>query len=138
MKINEIADQLKASVSLKREFKEALSDCMKRDDATEESILTQIELEALLEHNDLSRAQKCQELRWRLHKLRYPKLAEAEQRFQQAKKKLCLPESIHINPSDFFEKKEIKIEIKSRSQKEFKEQINKLKTIQNEIDDLFV
>ena len=140
MNIKEISETLRATVSVKKELAELVQDLIRRDEATEEFILKRIEVPSLLENKSLSLPQKCQELRWRLRKLRYPLLAEAEERFLAAKKKLSLPESIHINPSQFFEKKEIKLELKARSPKEFKELIKKLNSIaeKNGIEDLFI
>lgn len=140
MKIVEVAEELKASVSLAKEFKETFMDLVKRDHCTEEELFEKIGLDGVLSNADLTRSQKINTIRWRMHKLRFPKLAETEEKFNQAKKRLKLPESIHINPSEFFEKKEIKIEIKSRSKEELKEQIEKLSDSiqQNNIDDLFV
>jgi len=140
MNLKEISETLRATVSVKKELAEMVQDLIQRDEATEESILSQVGVTTLLEDKNLQVPQKCQELRWRLRKLRYPLLAEAEERFLAAKKRLALPESIHINPSQFFEKKEIKLELKARSPKEFKELIKKLHSIaeKNGIEDLFI
>ncbi len=140
MKIKEITYQLKASVSVARELEEVVKDLVRRDDVSEEGLLEKIGVEELLADSDQSRAQKLQQLRWRLRKLRYPKLAEAEERFEQAKKSLHLSESIHLHHCESFEKKEIKVEIKSRSVEEFQEQVKKLNAMahQKEFKDLFV
>lgn len=140
MKITDLCEKLRASVSIKKELKEVVHDLMQRDEILEEALLKKIEANELLEDPHLSIPQKCQQLRWRLHKLRYPHLAQAEERFLQTKKKLSLPETIHLQHSPFFEKKEIKMELKFRSAQEYRELVKKLHAIaeKEDLEDLFL
>jgi len=99
VKLTELSEILRASVSIKKELSEMVQDLIKRDGLTEEAIIQKVDAHALIDDSSLRLPQKCQQLRWRLRKLRYPHLAQAEERFLQTKKKLQLPES-RINSCD--------------------------------------
>lgn len=130
MNIQQLCDQLRATVSLRRELAEMVRDLVKRDGMSEVELLRHIEAEGVTE---------LEELRQRLKKLRYPNLAVAEEKFAAAKKKLRLPEAIHLHPSPFFEKKELKLEMKFHSPEEFRKLVDKLNEVaDNGVGDLFL
>ena len=134
--MKELFDQLKLSVSYRREFTELLNDIARRDNTTPEEIIAREEIWELRQ-KDLPRNQRITRIKQQLRKWRYPRLTKAEVDFARAVAKLKLPNYIKITPPQNFEGDFVSIEVKVKSEEELGKAIKELDGIRSRISQLF-
>jgi len=89
-------------------------------------ILRREEIRRILRSEDWPPLQKSERVRGILRKMRNPHLAEWEEDFAAALKKLGWPKNVAITPAPYFERDEMTVHFRFRDAKEFKERAARL------------
>jgi ParB-like chromosome segregation protein Spo0J len=107
----ELLSQVHLSVSKQEEILAHCNDIALRDGVSYREILYDAAMHRILEQEKLSRSQKGDQVRARLRKIRFPRLAHREEIFIQQRKKLHLPSGVQLMPPPFFEGQTFRLQI---------------------------
>jgi ParB family transcriptional regulator, chromosome partitioning protein len=98
-----IFDQLKIGLNKQKEILILVKEIAGREGLHVRQIIEDKDIIEILNHQDLDRAQKSRRLRSYLRQRRYPRIFEAEQKFEIHRKNLKLGNDIHLIPPKEFE-----------------------------------
>ena len=115
-----LLEQCHPSVSVAREWAEALTDIARRDHRPLHEILAIPEVAAVLDSKEMTDAERTGALRRCFHRLRYPAMSACEERFDEARAALRLPPSMRLEPTPNFESNEMRLEIRFRNEAELR------------------
>lgn len=113
-----LLERCRPSVSVVREWTEALIDVARREGCEVGAILAAPEIASIVESDEMSSAQATATVRGHLHRLRYPTYARHEEQFAEARKALHLPPSMRLEAAPQFEADEMRLEIRFRDKEE--------------------
>jgi len=114
-------ERCQPSVSIAREWAEALVAVARRDNRTLLEVAMTPEVAAILESEEMTRGERTAALRRHFQRLRYPTVSARETRFDEAKAVLRLPPSMRLEPAPSFESDEISLEIRFRNEAELRD-----------------
>lgn len=100
---NRIFDQLKIGLNKQKEIFTLAKEIAGREGLHMREIMEDKDIIEILNHQDLDRIQKCRRLRSYLRQRRYPRIVEAEQKFELHRKNLKLGHDIQLIPPKEFE-----------------------------------
>jgi hypothetical protein len=112
-----------------RELLEDLVGISLREDLPAEKILTEEGIVKVLRSEKLSFLQKSDRIRRMLRRRRYPHLSRRREAFQRALEKSGCPENISIDPSPYFEEKEMTIRFHFKDEEEFRSHLRQLQKL---------
>jgi hypothetical protein len=95
--------QLKLGSNRAREFATLIEEICQRDVSGPATLLSTLEVPAILEAPHLAGPQKIERVRRALHTARYPRFSAHEQQFQEALRRLRLPSQVSLRPPPYFE-----------------------------------
>jgi len=113
--ISSLLERCRPSVSVAREWTEALLDVARRDQRTLREILAMPDVVKVLDSPQFAAAERTASLRRVFHRLRYPTVSACEERFARAKADLGLPPSMRLEPTPSFESDEMRLEVRFRN-----------------------
>ena len=116
----ELLDRCQPSVSMVREWADALADIARRDGTTVREILAKPEMSAALSAADMTTAERTAAVRRGIHCLRFPTLSAHEARFNEGRAALRLPPTMQLEPAPNFESDEMRLAIRFRNQAELR------------------
>ena len=87
------------------------------------------QVEHIINHKDMDRSQRDRQLRRYLKQRRYPKLSQAEARFEEEKKALKLENRIRLQPPPHFEGQTYTFQLKFNTLDEFKKHLKTLRRV---------
>lgn len=111
--------QLKLGKNNQKEFFRLLHDISRMSGKSFSEILKQESIDDILTNENLTLPVKGNRVKEILKKMRFPRLTEVESRFNNLKKQMKLPPTIHLNPSPFFEGDKYFVEFNFRNKAEF-------------------
>jgi hypothetical protein len=89
-------------------------------------VLQRPEIQGLLSQNELTPSQRVERLKRVLLNLRYPRRRQLEERFEQKKKDLNLPQTIFLSPPSNFEGKKLRISFEFETVEEYRSVLSAL------------
>jgi len=122
---------LHVSQSKQREIITHLKEVALRENTSPQTLLDQTELKTIIDHPDLDRTQKTNQIRTFLKTRRYPNLTRSEDRFRKNVGKLHVGEQIVLTPPANFETGEYVFNIRFKTVSELE---SRLKTLQTSLD----
>jgi hypothetical protein len=96
-------EQLKIGLNKQREILTMVKEIARRDGLSSQAVMAEKRFVEIMTHRDLDRGQKSRQLRAYLRRRRYPRIAEAEKKFQFHHKNLNLGNDIKLIPPKEFE-----------------------------------
>ncbi|MBM3333739.1 ParB N-terminal domain-containing protein [Candidatus Sumerlaeota bacterium] len=118
-----LLDVCRPSVSVVREWAEALLDISRRDKRSVSEILGTPDIAAILGSGEITDAQRTSALRHHIHNLRYPTLAQREAQFAKTVSALRLPPSMRLEAAAGFETDEMCLQIRFTNEEQLREAI---------------
>jgi ParB family chromosome partitioning protein len=110
---------LKLGENRLREVLTLLDEIARRDHLAVKEVLQRPEIQELFTQKELTPAQRVEHLKRVLLTLRYPRRRQLEDRFEQKKRGLNLPQTISLSPPPNFEGKKIRISFEFETLEEF-------------------
>jgi hypothetical protein len=98
-------------------FLEEISRSMK---GTVREVVQRSEIQAVLFQKELTLSQKTERIKKVLKDLRYPKMHQMEEKFEQKKKDLNLPSNLSLRHQPFFEGRGLKVEFQFETMEEYR------------------
>jgi hypothetical protein len=96
-------EQLKIGLNKQREILTMVKEIARRDGLSSQAVMAEKRFIEIITHRDLDRGQKGRQLRAYLRRRRYPRIAEAEKKFEFHHKNLNLGNDIKLIPPKEFE-----------------------------------
>ena len=96
-------DQLKIGLNKQKEIVTRVKEIARRDGLSMQEVMEDKCFIEIITHRDLDRGQKSRKLRSYLRQRRYPRIAEAEQKFEAHRKNISLGNDIKLIPPKEFE-----------------------------------
>jgi len=96
-------NQLKIGLNKQKEIVTLVKEIARRDDLSTQAVMEDKHFIEIVNHRDLDRGQKSRKLRSYLRQRRYPRIAEAEKKFESHRKNLNLGNDIKLIPPKEFE-----------------------------------
>ena len=96
-------EQLKIGLNKQREILTMVKEIARRDGLSSQAVMAEKRFVEIMTHRDLDRGQKSRQLRAYLRRRRYPRIAEAEKKFEFHHKNLNLGNDIKLIPPKEFE-----------------------------------
>ena len=123
--IVDFLNKLLIGVNLRKEIMENLYECSRREGCSASEIIRSPEINVLLKQKK-SLKEKVENIRGFLRKKRYPRLSEAEQKFDDFRSSLKTPPQISIQAPPFFENRDYKVTVRFQNPDELRDRLNKL------------
>jgi len=111
---------LKLGENRLREVLTLLDEIARRDHLAVKEVLRRPEVQALLSQDGLTSSQRVERLKRVLLQLRYPRRRQLEERFEQKKRELNLPQTISLSPPSNFEGKKLRISFEFETVEEYR------------------
>jgi hypothetical protein len=111
---------IRLSASLQRKVFSLLEDLSEINGIRLDEPLDFPGIASIMKDEALSPFQKGEQVHDVLHRMRYPRLSRARERFQEQRKRLGLPGSVRMTPHPFFETNEVRVEFSVSSAEEFR------------------
>ena len=127
-----LLERSQASVSIAREWAQALVDVARRDNRSLCEILAAPEVRLVLASENLEAGDRIAAIRRYLNYLRYPTVSACEERFAEARAALRMPPGMRLVPATSFESDEMSLEIRFRNEEELR---SAAKVLQRWFDD---
>ncbi len=115
-----LLDRLHLGENLLREFLELIHEICLRDGISPAQFLKERQATEIIHDELRDRPWRTNSLRSYIRKRRYPSLVSMEEAFHGARSNLCLPRTISVRPSPFFEAKELTVSFRARTPGEMK------------------
>ena len=114
----EVIDLLQLSVGNQKKLTASCKELAKRNNSTIIAILSEPDIQDILNHPEANPPQKAANLMATLTAKRYPRLTEAEKSFQQFTDSLKLPKNATLSHAPAFEKDTVTLSISFKNQEE--------------------
>ena len=111
---------LKLGESRLREILTFLEEISRSMKGTVREVVQRPEIQAVLFQKELTLSQKTERIKKVLKDLRYPKMHQMEEKFEQKKKGLNLPSSLSLHHQPFFEGRGLKVEFQFETTDEYR------------------
>jgi ParB family chromosome partitioning protein len=106
-----LLSQVHLSASKQDEILNYCNDIAVRDGVPYREILQDAEVHQILEQEKPTRSQKGDQVRFRLRKMRFPRLSQREEKFLKQRKALHLPSGVQLLPPPFYEGQTFRLQI---------------------------
>jgi ParB family chromosome partitioning protein len=120
MVILSLISQLKLGENRLREILTLLKEISRRNQCAEKDIVQRPDIQAILSQKELTPSHKTERVKKVLMGLRYPKMYQMEEKFEQKKKDLNLPSNLSLHHQPFFEGRGLKVEFQFETMEEYK------------------
>jgi hypothetical protein len=108
------------------QFIDIMTDLSEMEGGSFFQIMDSESIRAVLENRQLNKPQKARRLLEELRSRRYPRLREAEKRFQESLNRLSLPEGTRIDHPAFFEAPGYRLEVEFRDGEDLMDRLRRL------------
>lgn len=122
------------SLNRQREVLEALGGICRREEISLKEILDGKDIQEIIAAQKISVVEKTERIRQVLLERRYPRYSLWKSSFEALLEKLSLPKDIRLQPSPFFESKEVSLSFSFRSPEDFKVKLSKLQEVASRKD----
>ncbi|NWF93982.1 MAG: ParB N-terminal domain-containing protein [Syntrophaceae bacterium] len=120
---------LKLGENRLREMLTLLEEISLRDRIEVKDILHRPEMETLLAEKELTPSQRAERVKKFLLSLRYPRMREIEENFENRRKRLDLPSAVSIRHVPFFEGKGLRVEFQFEKMEEYRSILSSLSVL---------
>ena len=126
MAVLTLISSLKLGENRLREILTLLEEISQRERLMMKDIVHRPEIQVVLSHRELTPSQKTERVKKLLMDLRYPKMHEMEERFEEKRGELNLPASASLRHQRFFEGKGLRIEFQFETVEEYRSILSSL------------
>jgi len=109
-----------------REMLTLIDEIARRDHLSVKEVLQRPEVQGALSQDELTPSQRVERLKRVLLHLRYPRRRQSEERFEQRKRELNLPQGISLSPPSNFEGKKLRISFEFETVEEYRSVLSAL------------
>ena len=110
---------LKLGENRLREMLTLLDETSRRGRMKVREMVCRPEIQTIFSHKELTSSQRTERMKKVLIDLRYPRMGQAEERFDRSRRKLNLPSGVSLRHSPHFEGKDLKIEFQFETMEEY-------------------
>ncbi len=122
---------LKLGENRLREALTLLEEISRRDHCSAREIVRRPEIQAILSRKELNPPQKAERVKKTLTDLRYPRLHQLEEAFEEKKRNFNLPSRLSLHHQSFFEGKGLKVEFQFETMEEYRAILSCLSQLMN-------
>jgi len=120
MAILSLISPLRLGENRLREILTLLGEISRRNQYSVREIVQQAEIQSILSQKELTPSQKTERVKKVLTNLRYPRMHQLEEKFEEKKKSLNLPSNISLHHQPFFEGRGLRVEFQFETMEEYR------------------
>lgn len=117
---------LKLGENRLREMLTLLDEISRRNRMKVREMVSRPEIQAIFSQKELTSSQKTERMKKVLMNLRYPRMSQAEKRFDRSRRKLNLPSKVFLRHPQHFEGKDLRVEFQFQTMEEYRTIVSSL------------